>query len=112
MLKKLGIVIGVVACLATSSFAGSKYFTKDTVNYAYNMNTTECVKLSENMKNLLLEVNKEDKIINFKAEKRTPSGGFVFVIETPTQNEDGSYSKLTNILVSDLESCKELGKIR
>lgn len=52
MLKKIVVGLGVVACLATSSFAGSKYFTKDTVNYAYNMNTTECVKLSENMKNL------------------------------------------------------------
>lgn len=110
MLKKIILGMGLLGVLATSSFAGSKYFTKDTVNYGYNMNTTECVKLSEEMKNILLEVNKEDNIINFKAEKRTPSGGFVFIIETPTKNSDGTYSKLTNILVSDLESCKALGK--
>lgn len=108
MLKKIILGMGLVGALATSSFAGSKYFTKDTVNYAYNMNTSECVKISEDLKNILLEVNKEDNAITFKAEKRTPSGGFVFIIETPSKNEDGSYSKLTNILVSDLVSCKAL----
>ena len=61
-----------------------------------------------NLKNFLLEVNEKTNIINFKEEKITPSGGFVFVIETPTKNEDGSYSKLTNVLASDLESCQKL----